>query len=54
MRFRGVYHVEFSVLDYDNSVGLRTAKKLREQHPQWKHHPAKEMMRTLPSKNDFA
>lgn len=32
---------------------LRAAKQLRKQHPEWKHHPAKEMMRPLPSRRDL-
>jgi catechol 2,3-dioxygenase-like lactoylglutathione lyase family enzyme len=32
---------------------LRMAKELRKQHPEWKHHPAKEMMRALPSRRDL-
>jgi catechol 2,3-dioxygenase-like lactoylglutathione lyase family enzyme len=32
---------------------LRAAKQLRKQHPEWKHHPAKEMMRALPSRRDL-
>jgi catechol 2,3-dioxygenase-like lactoylglutathione lyase family enzyme len=26
----------------------RAAKKLKRQHPEWQHHPAREMMRKLP------
>ena len=33
---------------------LKMAKALRKQHPEWKHHPAKEMMRTLPSRKDLS
>ena len=32
---------------------LKMAKALRRQHPEWKHHPAREMMRTLPSRKDL-
>lgn len=32
---------------------LRMGRELRKQHPEWKHHPVKEMMRTLPSRNDL-
>jgi hypothetical protein len=31
---------------------LAEAKALRKQHPEWKRHPAKEMMRVLPTRND--
>ena len=30
---------------------LRVARQLARQHPEWKHHPAKEMMRCLPGRN---
>ena len=33
---------------------LMAAKELRKQHPEWRRHPAKEMMRTLPSRRDLA
>ena len=29
---------------------LREARRLRKEHPEWRHHPAKEMMRHLPSR----
>ncbi len=29
----------------------RMGKKLRKEHPEWKHHPAKEMMRRLPPRS---
>jgi catechol 2,3-dioxygenase-like lactoylglutathione lyase family enzyme len=32
---------------------LRIAREVRKQHPEWKHHPAKEMMRNLPSRKDL-
>lgn len=32
---------------------LTAARELRKQHPEWKHHPAKEMMRALPSRRDL-
>jgi catechol 2,3-dioxygenase-like lactoylglutathione lyase family enzyme len=32
----------------------RAARALRRQHPEWKRHPAREMMRSLPSKKDSA
>jgi catechol 2,3-dioxygenase-like lactoylglutathione lyase family enzyme len=32
----------------------RMGKALRRQHPEWKHHPAREMMRTLPSRKDLS
>jgi len=33
---------------------LRMARALRRDHPEWHHHPAKEMLRTLPSRRDLA
>lgn len=33
---------------------MRVAKQLRKQHPEWKHHPAREMMRALPSRKDLS
>ena len=33
---------------------LKAAKAPRKQHPEWKHHPAKEMMRTLPTRDDLS
>jgi catechol 2,3-dioxygenase-like lactoylglutathione lyase family enzyme len=33
---------------------MRVAKQLRKQHPEWKHHPAREMMRTLPSRRELS
>ena len=32
---------------------MRMANELRKQHPEWKSHPAKEMMRRLPSRRDL-
>jgi catechol 2,3-dioxygenase-like lactoylglutathione lyase family enzyme len=40
-------------MPWDILKTLRTAKELKRQHPEWKHHPAKEMMRTLPSRGDW-
>ncbi len=31
---------------------LRMAKALAKQHPEWRHHPAREMMRKLPSRDE--
>ncbi len=31
---------------------LRLARELRKKHPEWGSHPAKEMMRTIPSRGD--
>ncbi len=39
-------------MPWDILKSLRLAKGLRKQHPEWKQHPAKEMMRTLPSRCD--
>ena len=40
-------------MPWDIVESLRAPKLLRNQHPEWKHHPAREMMRTLPSKNSL-
>lgn len=40
-------------MPWDIAKTLRAVRKLRQQHPEWKHHPAKEMMRKLPSKQDL-
>lgn len=32
---------------------LRAARELRRAHPEWKHHPAREMMRRLPSRAEL-
>jgi catechol 2,3-dioxygenase-like lactoylglutathione lyase family enzyme len=40
-------------MPWDILKTIRLAKALRKQHPEWKQHPVKEMMRTLPSKRDF-
>ena len=32
---------------------LRLARELKQTHPEWRHHPAKEMMRSLPSRVDL-
>ncbi len=39
-------------MPWDIIESLRAAKKLRKQHPEWRQHPAKLMMRRLPSKRD--
>jgi len=39
-------------MPWDILKSLREAKALRVQHPEWKRHPAMEMMRKLPSRND--
>ena len=41
-------------MPWDILKTLRAAKVLSKQHPEWRHHPAREMMRTLPSKRDLA
>jgi catechol 2,3-dioxygenase-like lactoylglutathione lyase family enzyme len=33
---------------------LKAANRERKKHPEWKHHPAREMMRSLPSRSDFS
>lgn len=33
---------------------LRMARQLAGQHPEWRRHPAREMMRTLPSRDEQA
>jgi hypothetical protein len=69
MRFRGVHHAVFFFdptgirwelafmpripMPWDRLKTLRMAKVLSVQHPEWKHHPAKEMLRGLPSRNDL-
>jgi catechol 2,3-dioxygenase-like lactoylglutathione lyase family enzyme len=40
-------------MPWDILKTLRIAKELRKQHPEWKHHPAKAMMRTLPSRDHW-
>ena len=37
-------------MPWDILKSLKIANKLRQQHPEWKHYPTKEMMRKLPSK----
>jgi catechol 2,3-dioxygenase-like lactoylglutathione lyase family enzyme len=37
-------------MPWDVLKTLKEARKLRKEHPEWKHHPAKEMMRQLPSR----
>jgi catechol 2,3-dioxygenase-like lactoylglutathione lyase family enzyme len=32
----------------------RVARELRREHPEWKRHPAREMMRTLPTRRDLS
>jgi len=39
-------------LPWDVFKSLRAARALRRQHPEWRQHPAKEMMRELPSRKD--
>jgi len=41
-------------MPWDIFKTLKMAKKLRKQHPEWKHHPAKEMMRVLPSRKNLS
>lgn len=41
-------------MPWDILKTLRVAKALRQQHPEWKQHPSKEMMRTLPTRRDLA
>ena len=33
---------------------LKKGKELHKQHPEWKQHPAQEMMRKLPTRNNLA
>lgn len=33
---------------------LKVGNELRKQHPEWKQFPPKQMMRTLPTRNDLA
>jgi hypothetical protein len=33
---------------------VKTARELRKQHPEWKRHYAREMIRRLPSRKDLA
>ena len=35
-------------MPWDVLRALKEARNLRMQHPEWKHHPAKEMLRQLP------
>ncbi|MEJ2644561.1 MAG: VOC family protein [Gammaproteobacteria bacterium] len=37
-------------MPWDILKTLRMASDLRSRHPEWKHHPAREMMRKLPSR----
>jgi catechol 2,3-dioxygenase-like lactoylglutathione lyase family enzyme len=39
-------------MPWDILKTLRLSNALRKQHPEWKRHPAKEMIRTLPSRQD--
>jgi catechol 2,3-dioxygenase-like lactoylglutathione lyase family enzyme len=41
-------------MPWDILKSLRAAKQLQKQHPEWKQHPAKEMMRTLPARKDLS
>jgi len=40
-------------MPWDILKTLRMANELRKQRPEWKHHPAKEMLRTLRSRHDL-
>ena len=39
-------------MPWDILKTLRMAKALQKQHPEWKLHPAKEMMRVLPGRDE--
>jgi catechol 2,3-dioxygenase-like lactoylglutathione lyase family enzyme len=41
-------------MPWDILKSLRMAKALQKQHPEWKQHPAKEMMRVLPGRNELS
>jgi catechol 2,3-dioxygenase-like lactoylglutathione lyase family enzyme len=41
-------------MPWDVWTTLTAAKELQKQHPEWRRHPAREMMRTLPSRRDLA
>jgi catechol 2,3-dioxygenase-like lactoylglutathione lyase family enzyme len=41
-------------MPWDILKTLRVANELRKQHAEWKHHPAREMMRKLPGRDDPA
>lgn len=65
MRFRGVHHIDptgirwelaytpWILMPWDILKSLKIVNKLRQQHPEWKHYPTKEMIRKLPSKSDL-
>jgi len=40
-------------MPWDVLKTFRIAREVRKKHPEWKHHPAKEMMRVLPSRRDL-
>jgi len=41
-------------MPWDIIKTLKAAKALSQQHPDWKHHPSKEMWRRLPSRRSMA
>jgi len=46
-------HTPFIPMPWDIMKTLKVAKELRKQHPEWRHHLAKEMQRKLPSRHDI-
>ena len=40
-------------MPWDILKSLKIMNELRQQHPEWKHYPTKEMMRKLPTRNDL-
>lgn len=41
-------------MPWDILKTLKMLSELRKQHPEWKHHPAKQMMRILPSRKNLS
>jgi hypothetical protein len=41
-------------MPWDLVKTLRAARELKKSHPEWTRHPAKEMMRALPSRKELS
>lgn len=46
-------HTPMIPMPWQIAKSLKIARQLSAEHPEWKHHPAREMMRTLPSRRDI-
>lgn len=46
-------HTPFIPMPWAIIKTLNMAAKLRQQHPEWRHHPAREMMRKLPRRHEL-